>query len=250
MIHSTPTRFRDDPALDTAAKFAIRATQRTPDDVRFVIVQRGSPVDADVGMLIEKRYAARGLWLGATAANQSDHNVTTIAALRGSRVVATVSVRSDGPQGLLAEHLYPLEIQARRKLGERLCELTRLAADTSFGSQPALASLFNAAYRIAILTYDATDFVMEVHPRHAAYYSRMIGCQIVGRETICPRVNAPAVLLHMPSRRVEDRLSLATTRQSPTPKSPRRSIYDYLQRAATTSQIGHCWSPTLATTPA
>ncbi len=244
MINPVPTRLRDNSAYDPADNFAARDTQRTPDDVRFVVVPRDSPVEVEVGMLIEKRYAARGLRL--VAAKNDDHDLTTIAALHGSRVVATVSVRSDGPQGLLAEHLYPREIQARRKLGGRLCELTRLATDSEFGSQPAFAALFNAAYQVAVRTYGATDFVMEVHPRHAAYYSRMVGCRIVGSETICPRVNAPAVLLHLPSRRVENRLCVTTADQGNSARQ-RRSIYDYLQRAATNSRIGHRWSPALTT---
>ncbi|NMG01866.1 N-acyl amino acid synthase FeeM domain-containing protein [Azoarcus taiwanensis] len=242
MINSISTRLRD------ATRFPVErrdthTAQRPPDGVSFVVVSRGSSIEADVAMLIEKRYAERGLRLGATGGNQCDQELTTIAALHGSRVVATVSVRSDGPQGLLAEHLYPQEIEAHRKLGGRLCELTRLAADPEFGSQPALASLFNAAYRVAVRTYGATDFVMEVHPRHAAYYTRMAGCRIVGPETLCPRVNAPAVLLHLPSRRVEDGICVASEKQTGASVA-RRSIYDYLQRAAASSSIGTRWSPT------
>ena len=43
----------------------------------------------------------------------------------------------------------------------------------------------------------ATDFLIEVNPRHMLFYQRMLGFELFGEEKICPRVNAPAVLLRL-----------------------------------------------------
>ena len=42
-----------------------------------------------------------------------------------------------------------------------------------------------------------TDILVEVNPRHATFYRKVFGFVVAGAETICPRVNAPAVLLRL-----------------------------------------------------
>ena len=58
-----------------------------------------------------------------------------------------------------------------------------------------LGTLFHLAYIHGRLIRGATDLVIEVHPRHASFYRRMLGFRIIGAERICPRVDAPAVLM-------------------------------------------------------
>ena len=41
------------------------------------------------------------------------------------------------------------------------------------------------------------NFVIEVNPRHAVFYKRMLGFTKLGEERQCPRVNAPAILLRL-----------------------------------------------------
>ena len=78
-----------------------------------------------------------------------------------------------------------------------MCEITQLALDPSSGNHDALAGLFQALYVIAQLTRRMTDIFIEVHPRHANFYQRIFGFKRIGGERICPRVGAPAVLLHL-----------------------------------------------------
>ena len=51
--------------------------------------------------------------------------------------------------------------------------------------------------------------IIEVHPRHAGFYKRMLGFTEIGGEKACPRVNdAPAVLLHLDMRHVDEQIAL------------------------------------------
>jgi hypothetical protein len=36
-----------------------------------------------------------------------------------------------------------------------------------------------------------------VNPRHAGFYEKILGFAVVGAERICPRVNAPALLMRL-----------------------------------------------------
>jgi hypothetical protein len=60
-----------------------------------------------------------------------------------------------------------------------------------------IASLFQVAYTYAHNILKATDFFCEVNPRHAGPQKRMFGFRPIGSVKTCPRVNAPAVLLHL-----------------------------------------------------
>lgn len=68
-----------------------------------------------------------------------------------------------------------------------------------------IALLFQISYIYARNLYQATDFFCEVNPRHATPQKRMFGFQQIGKEKICPRVNAPAVLLHLEHELIKSR---------------------------------------------
>lgn len=146
--------------------------------------------------LIERMYSSRGLFPYGTQAEIDKRDVTVVA-LCGDQAVATLTVRMDFGNGLLADTLYSKEIDAARAIGGKVCEITQLAVDPSSGSHDALAGLFQALYVIAQLTRRMTDIFIEVHPRHANFYQRVFGFKRIGNERICPRVGAPAVLLHL-----------------------------------------------------
>jgi len=146
--------------------------------------------------LIERMYSSRGLFPYGTQAEIDKRDVTVVA-LCGDQAVATLTVRMDFGNGLLADTLYSKEIDSARAIGGKVCEITQLALDPAFGSHDALAGLFQALYVIAQLTRRMTDIFIEVHPRHANFYQRIFGFKRIGCERICPRVGAPAVLLHL-----------------------------------------------------
>jgi hypothetical protein len=53
-----------------------------------------------------------------------------------------------------------------------------------------------------------TDVVIEVNPRHVAFYKRMLGFKEFGPERLCSRVNAPAVLLRLELEYVDQQIEL------------------------------------------
>ena len=82
--------------------------------------------------------------------------------------------------------------------GRQICEFTRLAVDKNAASKPVLAGLFHTAYLYASVIRGCTHAVIEVNPRHVAFYGRALRFDPIGEERMNRRVNAPAVLLCAP----------------------------------------------------
>lgn len=176
----------------------------------------------DVHRLVERRYAWRGLPAGVEPRCQASS--LTLAASCGENIFGTATLGMDGPAGLHADELYGQELARLRGPGVRLCEITRLAVETSYNTLEVLGTLFHLAYIHARLIRGATDLVIEVHPRHVGFYRRMLGFVQLGEERPCPRVdNAPAVLLHLDLRHVDRQIAL----RGGAPSWQPRSLYTY-----------------------
>jgi hypothetical protein len=185
-----PLRFRsltlteaDVPALEYASTiegaFKIRVAKRT-----------GARRDA--WSLVERRYTGRGY---TTPGRKAKPNVFTFIAYDEGQIVGTVGLGVDTGKGLSADQLYHDEIDALRAKGWRICEFTRLAVDRTAASKPVLAGLFQTAYLYAAVIRGYTHAVIEVNPRHVAFYGTALKFEPAGPERINHRVNAPAVLL-------------------------------------------------------
>lgn len=157
----------------------------------------------DVEHLIADRYASRGLRTDRPIESRGDIGEVALAACRGDRVFGTLTVRNDVGRGIFADARYRTEIDAVRARGAAVCEVGRLAMETAYGGQEALATLFQVGFIVARYAWARSDCFIEVHPRHAAFYSHMLGYRRVGPETTCPRVGAPAVLMHLPLDQAE-----------------------------------------------
>ena len=145
----------------------------------------------EAGKLVERRYAGRGY----TIPSVHDERLSTFIAYDEGQLVGTVSIRLDSEEGLSADELYRKELDALRSVGARLCEFTRLAIDKTAASKPVLAGLFHTAYLYASVIRGYTHAVIEVNPRHVAFYGRALRFDPIGAERLNARVNAPAVLL-------------------------------------------------------
>lgn len=145
--------------------------------------------------------------------------------------IATATVVLDSERGLPSDEIYGPELDEMRRQGRKLSEVVRLAiADEHCHCKQLLISLFNFVYLCAHLVRGADDFVIEVNPRHVAYYQRLLEFTVTGPERPCPRVqNAPAVLLGLDLHKTTDRIAQATTQASPTDRSLFRYSYP-LQR--------------------
>lgn len=154
---------------------------------------------SSASILVNRMYGARGyLSVAAPGQEQPPHQMTLTATER-DEAVGTLTIGFDNPGGLLADDLFKPEVDALRAQRKAVCEFTKLAMDGTVKSKSkrALASMFHVAYIYAHRIHRFTTLVIEVNPRHVAYYERMLGFQAIGEERLNRRVNAPAVLLKL-----------------------------------------------------
>lgn len=200
-------------------------------------VERADPVrhTQPLRLLIERMYGWRGLNLTEGVIPTECQDRITLVASDNGEVCGTMTLGLDGEQGLLADSLYPAELTALRSRGARLCELNRLAMDTRQNSREVLGALIHLVYIHARLVHQASDAVIEVHPRHAPFYRRMLGFRVIGEERICPRVAAPAVLMHLELSHMDEQIA----RFGGTADPQARTLYPYfMSREAQDTILG------------
>jgi hypothetical protein len=155
-------------------------------------------------MLIEKRYASRGY---QTRALEEDPQRITVLVFMEEKIVGTTTLGLDGPAGLMADSIYKEEIDTLRAEGRSICELTKLAIDDEYvDSKHIVAVLFHLCKIYGQNIHQATDFIIEINPRHASFYKKLLGFEDFGSEKLCPRVNAPAVLLRLPLKYADEQI--------------------------------------------
>lgn len=145
-------------------------------------------------LLIEKMYSWRGYEANPLG---QDPNKITLVAYQEDKVVGTLTLGLDSPGGMVVDQLYKNEADQLRAQGRKICDVTKLAVDQDIKSKNVLGALFHLSVIYGHNIHQATDFLIEVNPRHALFYQRMIGFVPFGQEKLCPRVNAPAVLLKL-----------------------------------------------------
>jgi hypothetical protein len=164
---------------------------------------------AAVQTLINRMYAWRGYQLLPGDESPQDANRVVLQACADARRLGTVTLGFDGKQKLAADALYSNELDRLRRQDRRILEVTRLAVDAGRASKDVLHALFQLVYAIGCKVNQATDVVIEINPRHASYYKRVLGFRQIGDTRICHRVAAPAVLLHRSVCEFPDRLVTA-----------------------------------------
>ena len=149
----------------------------------------------------------------------------TFIAYDEGQVVGTVGVGLDSGRGLSADELYRAEIDRLRAAGCRLCEFTRLAVDRTAATKPVLAGLFHTSYLYASRICGCTHAVIEVNPRHVAFYGKELKFDPIGPERPNARVNAPAVLMCLDFTHTEEQI--ARFGGQPQFSATERSLYPY-----------------------
>ncbi|MET0982652.1 MAG: long-chain N-acyl amino acid synthase [Telluria sp.] len=162
---------------------------------------------ADAGVLLQRMYAWRGYAFeagagsgtkGSKAASPgSGGDKFTLYAETGGELVGTVSLYLDRHGVLPADEHFGDRLAILRRAGRRLCEPSRLAIDKGM-SKRVFAALMHISHLYASRLHGCTDYVIEVNPRHVAFYRQVLGFAEFGAERHCDRVDAPAVLLHLP----------------------------------------------------
>ena len=191
----------------------------------------------DTADLVKKMYSRKGYSTRGIAGLPPREDLITLDAHDWKKVLGTVSVRLDTYEsGLLADALYADDIDAFRVKGRKVCEVCRLAIDPQFGSKALMASLFQLAYLYAHVVNRATDAFIEVNPRHAGFYQRMLGFAQIGELRTCPRVNAPAVLLHVDLEYMREQIALHSGRGF---RTGEKTLYPYFLSCSAEDWIHH-----------
>lgn len=161
----------------------------------------------DAKFFVEKRYGEVGYQGTGGVVSNSCPDSITLATYQGEQVIGTQTLGFDIGHGLLADELYKAEIDLLRARGGTVAEITKFALDTKLTSKRFLAAMFNVSYIYLRKLWQYSDAVIEVNPSHAAFYKRMLGFKEIGSERMCPRVNAPAVLLWLDLVQVEKKVA-------------------------------------------
>ena len=200
------------PAIESPAVSAEPAATVLPVRERYYTSYRVREVSEEhwrrkAGMLIKRMFSWRGYETAVVCMLPNRPTWITLETSQGEHIFGTLSLGFDSKEGLLADSLFHTEVNALRTVGHKLCQVSNLALDPEHSSSQMLASLLHRAYDHARIIHKVTDVLIEVHPRHAKFYQRMLGFRQVAQVRTCPRVNAPAVLLHLELAYLESRIA-------------------------------------------
>lgn len=126
----------------------------------------------------------------------------------GSETVASITLNFQDHSRLPCQELYQDEIAPLIAQRIKLVEITRLVIKENHRhSNYLLAQLFQATFIYAYQVKNVTQLVIEVNPRHVAFYQNLLGFTVLGNEKACERVNnAPAILLHLDLNHIQNNL--------------------------------------------
>lgn len=179
---------------------------------------------AEVNSLVDRMYGWRGYLLDhGEVLPRYDAGQMTLQACEQGQTIGTLTLSVDSAFGLQADDLYRDEIDQLRQQGRKVCELTRLAVDNRSHSMELLASLFHLLHLIGC-QLGVSDAVIEVNPRHVAFYKRLLGFQQIGERRQCARVDAPAVLMHVEASYVQAQIAQHAGQRA---TQARSSLYPY-----------------------
>lgn len=145
-------------------------------------------------LLVQRMYRQKGYDIPSIT-KLPDH--ITLSASQNGVEAGTITLGIDTGNGLQADLNYKQEVDQLRAEGRHICELTKFAVDQTIGSKPILAALFHITYIYGRVLQQQTDVVIEVTPKHAKFYKRMLGFEEIGSERLNSRVNTTGVLLRL-----------------------------------------------------
>lgn len=123
----------------------------------------------------------------------------TLIAKTGDSVIGVLTMVVDGALGLPMEKQYPQEIEALRRSGAKIAEISCLVTRRS-KDLPVLLRLFYAAYAYATKHLGVTDFCVAVTTGHRRFYKQALLFEQIGDVTAynsCNDVRAVAMRLNL-----------------------------------------------------
>jgi hypothetical protein len=129
---------------------------------------------------------------------------TLLVALHDGIVVATLTLVEDSPLGLPMERLYPTEVQAVRRPGRRLAEVSAAAVSRGQQGRGVALMLYALLVRWAHLHREIDDLVFAAHPRFARLFTDVLRFAPLGGTRAYDGLNrAPAVALWLDLAAIE-----------------------------------------------
>lgn len=188
-------------------------------------------IEGDALDLMERRYSDRGLLTRERYSSRNEDGDVVCSARDGERTIGTMSVRFDGHGGLHTDLLFEAELAEWRAAGVSLCEFGSLAVDRDAPeSKRVLAQIFHLGYLHAHRRARCDRLVIEVNPRHVAFYRRWLGLLPYTTPRHNPRVDAPAVLMSIDFATIREQIALLGGRPELMPTS--RCLYPLFLGAA------------------
>jgi hypothetical protein len=156
--------------------------------------------------LVYDAYVRRGLMEpNAFEMRVTEHHLmmttNVYVAVHAGQVISTMTLICDDALGLPLETLYPAEIAQRRSRGRYLAEVSCLASSDGYFDQRRMVDVFVRLLSLLIQSARAQgveQLVVAVHPRHARFYQRLVGCRQFGelKPYECVRGNPAVALEH------------------------------------------------------
>lgn len=190
-------------------------------------------LDGEAFGLVQRRYSDRGLAVSREQFSSRHEAGNVVCTARdGEKIVGTLTVRFDGTGGLKADLLFEAELAEWRAGGVKLCEFGSLAVDRhSHNPKRVLAQVFHLGYLHAYRRARCERLIIEVNPRHVAFYRRWLGLLPYTQARHNPRVDAPAVLMSIELATVSEQIALWAGR--PELLTQARCLYPLAWDAAT-----------------
>jgi hypothetical protein len=158
-------------------------------------------------LLVEKMYLSRGYKV--EHAKNNEQNRKTLVVEAAGEVIGTMSICMDNGFGLPADENYGDKLNLLRDRGRKVCEPSRLAIGRTLPHR-VFATMIHLSYVYSHKIHGCTDYVIEVNPRHANFYKKVLGFHEFGELRTCTRVNAPAVLLRLECIFIDQRVKEPT----------------------------------------
>jgi hypothetical protein len=224
-----------------------RGQEYVPGAVHVIREASDDELREEAADLLRRRYQWRGYDVQPKSADMPSHRELVSLSTATGQVTGTLTITVDGSNGLAADQLYPAEVGALRRQGLVLCEGMRFAADGATSPLTVLPALFHVAFIWAYRLQGCTNLLIEVTPRHAAFYRRMLGFEVLGRECLNPRVNTTGVLLQLDFLLAADRINQLRRNAIVAGGLYEHSLSDASERVVLNRLL--CGSPVLAYLP-
>jgi hypothetical protein len=175
-------------------------------------------------LLIQQMYMKRGY--DAPGMHKVPDRITLMVS-QNEAVVGTLTLGIDVGQGLEADKNYRSEVDQLRAQGRTIFELTKFAVDQTRGSKRILAGLFHVAHIYGRYLHKRTDALIEVTPKHAVFYKRLLGFEQCGEERMNSRVNTIGVLMRLDQDFMDQQIARWGGKIGDPSAQRERSLYPY-----------------------